>query len=217
MLFFKSLFKSPPLLSPLPTNHTLIAVHLPALAAAHSQLADLCLASQSLLYSCFIFTVLSFRTLFFYKYFLLSTYTCSAQYNVLGTWDTAEGIQMETSVCSNPRISCLRTVLAPPDWQMRELQGRNYQFPLEPPSNPFSPEEEFSSRLQQAAPTGYGGQASPPSRVLVTPKSSSSHRQPAGPQPPLNVDRGRPQVKAPDWGYFRAYTFHPYLLQPSFQ
>lgn len=147
MLFFKSLFKSPPLLSPLPTNHTLIAVHLPALAAAHSQLADLCLASQSLLYSCFIFTVLSFRTLFFYKYFLLSTYTCSAQYNVLGTWDMAEGIQMETSVCSNPRVSCLRTVLAPPDWQMRELQGRNYQFPLEPPSNPFSPEEEFSSRL----------------------------------------------------------------------
>lgn len=47
-LFFKSPFKPPPL-SPLPTNHTLIAMHLATLAAAYSQLADLCLASQCLL------------------------------------------------------------------------------------------------------------------------------------------------------------------------
>lgn len=54
MLFFKSLFKSP-LLIPLPTNRFVIAMHLASLAAAHSELFRLCLASECLPYSCFFF------------------------------------------------------------------------------------------------------------------------------------------------------------------
>lgn len=60
-LFFKALFKSG-LLSPLPTNHTLSQAFGYS-GCWYSQLADLCLASQYLLWLCFICTIPSFGTL----------------------------------------------------------------------------------------------------------------------------------------------------------
>lgn len=210
-LFFKPLFKSG-LLSPLPTNHTL------SQAFGYS---GCCLFTTGWPLSClsiFALVMLYFYCSKFWDCIVLQVFSSQylhTQCNGLGAWDMAEEIQVETKRC------LLQSPLLPQDCPCsprlthERAPGEKWAVSFGTSLRPLST-EEFSSRPQQAAPTSMEDELSP-QYSSGYPKEHQLAQTAPQPQPPLNMGRGRPKVTTSDWGYFKIYTFHSYLLQLSFQ
>lgn len=87
----------------------------------------------------------------------------------------AEGILVETSVCSIPQVSCLRTVLAPPDWQMREPREETTSFLWNHPKTPLHLRRSFPPGYNRLLPQALEDKLSPPSTELLIPRAQTAH------------------------------------------